>query len=144
MESRISLEEAREIADMLGPVYPFLRTMRAWMKVADTTKDADKPLTAEMLNAGREVASHYDIRAEDVAEAMYKEYLPERYHGAASVVTRRLMKMRWNDTVEMATEFVKEYGAEEGGNGYRMTSEVIEDILTRYVVEKLTGMVFEG
>jgi hypothetical protein len=144
MGGQISLEEAREIAEMLGPIYPFLRTMRAWMKVADNNKPADKNFTAEMLNAGREVASHYNIKAEDVAEAMYKEYLPEKYHGAASVFTRRLMRMQWDDTVDMATEFVKEYGADSEGDGYRMTSEVIEEIMAKYVTERLTGVLFEG
>ena len=133
-------------------------------------------IISQLASTSEEIVNYYarknDIAPEEAIEIAYRNNLPKEYHGAAKILTKRIMEMPWDDTIEMGMELLKEmpwddytekasdrikkYGRDEGSDengdedddevrgGYRNTKSVLQDIINKYLKREILGMLVEG
>lgn len=156
---------------MAGPYYPLLylgaSATQSWARVVNSFKKEktdEMELINDLAKTGEELINQYakkhNLTPEEAIEIAYKNNLPKEYHGAAKILTKRIMKMPWDDTVEMGVELFKEmpwddyiesaskkikrYGLGENEGDYRNTRNVFQDLINKYIVSGLLGFLAEN
>jgi len=114
----------------------FLKKVSNYFHKNDKTETAGTP----EASAAKESS---EVTTEDLLNSLYETFLPQEYQSRAKKYTRIVLKMSWDDAVDVAAEFVKDYGKNKGGDGYKNTKQIIEDGLDNAIESKLLQALFD-